>query len=252
MIEFTSALLSKMWPSSRRLQWAALGALVSLIAPLLEWLIFNFIVPLTQPFPLSAYIYTEAVSLVTFSVFGYWLGKYAEAIEILATRDELTGLYNRRSIDAVVSNLVAINLRYGRSFSIFLLDLDHFKRVNDRYGHPTGDNALRAVARCIEQTIRDTDIAGRYGGEEFIVACPNTSSTDANQLAERIRIAVASIPGSMLGFPGPQTVSIGLASIPAKCKYSMQELIALTDQALYKAKDQGRNQVVETTIKNSF
>ena len=116
---------------------------------------------------------------------------------------------------------------------------------NDKHGHLAGDRTLVAVAQCITHTIRATDFAGRYGGEEFIVVCPSTQARDCHELAERIRLAVANIADATLDWPGPQTVSTGVCEIPHRSdKQDVMSLIRQADLALYQAKASGRNQVV--------
>jgi diguanylate cyclase (GGDEF)-like protein len=160
------------------------------------------------------------------------------ALEQLAITDTLTGACNRLKLDAVLGELQARAQRYGGAVSILLFDLDHFKLVNDRHGHPVGDEVLRRFADLVRRTIRDTDVFGRWGGEEFMLVCPETGLTDAVRLAERIRQAFAE-----LELPsGRQTLSAGAAEW--RTGQSVEAWIDLCDQRLYQAKSQGRNRVV--------
>lgn len=160
-------------------------------------------------------------------------------LERLSITDTLTGACNRLHLDAVLGELQARAQRYGRPVSIILFDLDHFKQINDRHGHPIGDEVLRRFADLVRRTIRDTDIFGRWGGEEFMLVCPETGLADTVRLAERIRQAY-----SELELPsGRQTLSAGVAEW--RTGQSVEAWIDLCDQRLYQAKSQGRNRVVD-------
>ncbi len=151
--------------------------------------------------------------------------------------DALTGLANRRGFDARLSEEVARSKRYGHALSLLMIDIDDFKQVNDRFGHGTGDESLRATARAIESSVRSIDIAARYGGEEFAVILPETSADGAVVVAERIRRANESST-----VPVETTVSIGGAEVdPSDADGS--RLIAAADAALYVAKRSGKNRV---------
>jgi diguanylate cyclase (GGDEF)-like protein len=165
-----------------------------------------------------------------------------EKLEKLATFDSLTGLYNRRAILGKLRELINLVNRYKEDFSLSMLDIDHFKRVNDRYGHLTGDEVLEEIATLIRRNIRDTDIVGRYGGEEFIIILPKTNLSSAWVVAERLRsiIEKAEIKDSASNVFAI-TVSQGLAGWErGEDAYS---LISCADEALYKAKEKGRNRV---------
>jgi len=161
----------------------------------------------------------------------------------LATTDSLTGAFNRRHFLAAAATEVERAHRYGNPLSVLMLDVDHFKRINDRYGHAIGDEALRRLTECMRATLRDIDIVGRLGGEEFAVLLPETSRDGAVITAERLRLVisqakVALADGQELSF----TVSIGIA-VPKGAESSVEILLAQADKALYTAKAKGRNQV---------
>lgn len=158
-----------------------------------------------------------------------------EATRQLALHDPLTGLANRRHLDIVAEGNLAMARRYGTTFSIILLDLDHFKNYNDAHGHGAGDQLLVAVARTMKKEVRDTNLVVRYGGEEFLVLLPDTEIASAMLVAERIRAKICESTGV--------TVSMGVAWAK-DAVYSMAELIAAADKALYQAKNSGRNRVV--------
>ena len=136
--------------------------------------------------------------------------------------------------------------RYNSTISLLMCDIDHFKNVNDTYGHQQGDCILREVSRIIRKNVRNTDIACRYGGEEFAIILPETTQSDAKIVAERIRrdVAKCDFPSIMPGQPPIHcSISIGVAGFPLNAD-NKDQLIQKADAALYKAKDGGRNQVV--------
>ena len=162
----------------------------------------------------------------------------------LALQDELTGLHNRRFIQEILAQQIALAQRNARPLAVLILDLDDFKRVNDTHGHLAGDRVLREVAACLRERLRSQDMAGRWGGEEFIVILPDTDAVGAGVLAEQLRQAVA-----QTRFETPQgqalqlTVSIGLHAQEAGASRGRDELLGAADQALYLAKRHGRNRV---------
>ncbi|MFL5318020.1 MAG: diguanylate cyclase [Myxococcaceae bacterium] len=166
-----------------------------------------------------------------------------EQMEKMATTDGLTGLLNHRTFQQRADENTAQAKRYGRKMSIILTDIDHFKSVNDTYGHPTGDLVLKGVAQIVKDKARDTDIVARYGGEEFAIIMPETDARGAQIIAERIREAVmAEIFQTEVG-PLKVTLSLGIATYPDSGQ-DKQTLIDLADQCLYHAKRHGRNQSV--------
>jgi diguanylate cyclase (GGDEF)-like protein len=165
-------------------------------------------------------------------------------ISVMATTDGLTGLYNRRYFFELVEKEFAKFKRHGRGFAVCMLDLDHFKNINDTHGHAIGDEVLRHLSRKLTQTLRDYDIVGRYGGEEFAVAFPDTPPKVAAAIMERFRAAIAdSTVETESGAEVRYTVSVGVASF-AKDGVSVQEVFDKADKRLYQAKSGGRNRVV--------
>jgi two-component system cell cycle response regulator len=158
----------------------------------------------------------------------------------LAFTDQLTGLPNRhRTAEQLVDELKRAH-RYGTPLSIVLCDIDHFKSVNDTYGHNIGDDVLRQVARTLAQAVRNVDTVARWGGEEFLVILPNTSPAGARIVAERVRQQVERAP-AVPGGPERRTLSLGVATF---CEDPTPEaLLERADQALYRAKHRGRNRV---------
>jgi diguanylate cyclase (GGDEF)-like protein len=165
-----------------------------------------------------------------------------EHVERLAARDGLTGLYNRRTFDDYLARTLAVEERRGGRFATVLLDLDHFKKLNDTYGHPAGDAALRNAARVLERQLRKGDQAARYGGEEFAVILPGADEDGALQIAERVRRALEKDPVIFEGARISITASLGVAVWPVDGK-DAAALLASADRALYAAKQAGRNRV---------
>jgi len=165
-----------------------------------------------------------------------------EKLEILANFDSLTGLYNRRAILGKLRELIGLANRYKEDFSLSMLDVDLFRKVNDCYGHLTGDEVLEKIATLISRNIRDADIAGRYGGEEFIIILPKTTLSSSWIVAERLRtmIGKAEMKDSA-GNVFAVTVSQGLTGWERD--EDAASLISRADEALYKAKEKGRNRV---------
>ena len=160
-------------------------------------------------------------------------------IEELSVTDPLTGLYNRSYIDQALKSEQARFVRYQKPFSVALLDIDHFKEVNDTFGHPTGDAVLKTLSALLQKHRRQIDVVGRWGGEEFIVILPGTDEAAAGQFAERIRTAIET---TVFEKVKTLTVSIGIAQSAPEA--TIQTLIKQADEALYRAKEGGRNRVV--------
>lgn len=161
------------------------------------------------------------------------------AAELLAARDQLTGLCNRRNFDQRLEAAIARAARHGDEFSLLMIDLDHFKNVNDYYGHATGDDVLRRFGEVLRERLRQNDVAARWGGEEFVVLADGAHLDNARLLAEQIREAVAQTPFP----PVPRvTVSIGIAEYQEG--ETGDDLLRRADKALYGAKRNGRNRVI--------
>lgn len=171
------------------------------------------------------------------------LEKSQAALQYLSIRDDLTGLYNRRHFHLLLKDEVERWRRYGRPFSLLMLDIDHFKAINDTYGHQAGDEALRTAAALVNRAVRPVDRVCRYGGEEFAIILSETSSSGGLAMAERI----LEVMGTQTIFVDQGqavnlTVSIGAASFPEDAR-SEDDLIISADRALYAAKHAGRNRV---------
>jgi diguanylate cyclase (GGDEF)-like protein len=161
-------------------------------------------------------------------------------LEIIATEDKLTGLKNRRRFDEAFATELSRANRYQKAFSMLLFDIDHFKRINDTFGHAVGDEVLSFVGKMMRDLVRVPDMAFRYGGEEFAILTPETRAQDASVLAERLRKYFEA--NSHKTSAGAQTLSVGIAGVEELSPgASAEELFAAADEALYRAKSSGRN-----------
>jgi two-component system, cell cycle response regulator len=162
----------------------------------------------------------------------------------MAITDKLTGLYNRNFLDAHIQNIVNQSLLNQKAFSIMMLDMDHFKSVNDTYGHDVGDEILRELSKRMINAIRSSDLAARIGGEEFMVLMPETGYADAYGMADRMRLQIAREPFRISHAEGQitKTISIGIAELNL-ANDNAAALIKRADNALYEAKNGGRNRV---------
>lgn len=239
--------MSQILPS-RCLRYAAVGALLSLGAPLgllalraasgpgpsRDWLVAE----LGQQ--AGTYAYVLFSTLAAFCGFGYLVGRQTDRLQELARTDPLTGLLNRRAFEARLSEEFARAVRYKQPLSVLVLDLDGLKGLNDREGHRRGDAALVGAALALRRGSRATDIGARWGGDEFVVLAPSTAGEEALRLAERIRGAASASP-QLAGL----TLSAGVTTLePTRPNVGPEALVADADAALYRAKQLGRNRVV--------
>lgn len=166
------------------------------------------------------------------------LGEKNMALEVLSRTDRLTGISNRRKLEEALQTEILRARRYGKPFSVIMLDVDHFKDINDAFGHHAGDTVLSSIAGKLATRARETDVVGRWGGEEFLIVCPESSLKVATALAERLReeFSEGTFPEA-----GRVTSSFGVASF--RTGDDMDSLILRADVALYQAKDKGRNRV---------
>ncbi|MEA4881266.1 MAG: diguanylate cyclase, partial [Synergistaceae bacterium] len=170
-----------------------------------------------------------------------------EQLRTAALYDDLTGLLNRGAVIERLENELSRSWRTGVPLSIALLDIDHFKEVNDTYGHVTGDRVLREIGQRIKAVIRSYDSLGRYGGEEFLLVFPGLSGSVADGICERIRSAIMEKPFLPCETKEDQTpffisASLGLCEVPAVCE-TIDTVLTKADDALYRAKGSGRNRV---------
>jgi diguanylate cyclase (GGDEF)-like protein len=170
------------------------------------------------------------------------LKKALQEVQRLAITDSLTGLYNRRHFSKMGEDEVRRAIRYRRSLSAIMLDIDHFKRANDTYGHSVGDQILQAVAERCRQELRSVDVVGRYGGDEFVILLPENDLSAAKQVAERLRKSIAQRKLDTARGSATVTASLGVSAMNGK-QTTLEDLLSRADQALYAAKQNGRNQV---------
>ena len=240
-------------PGEIRRRWAILVALLILFVPgyiiygSVERDSFRELVDLVVP----VIFFLSAVFVLLVTTISLQTSVDIRRITILEREnitDPLTGIYNRRYLDRRLGDEVRRTRRYGFPLSVLLLDIDHFKLLNDEYGHRFGDVVLSAVGETIAQSARASDVVARYGGEEILVIAIHTSVPDAVQLAERLRNKVETIDVGSLNDDHPGdfrtvTVSIGVAGMSEETS-TEESLIENADKALYQAKQEGRNRVV--------
>ncbi len=166
-----------------------------------------------------------------------------EEVELRGELDGLTRLFNRRRMDADLQAEVTRSLRYGHALTLVMTDVDHFKQVNDTFGHQAGDQVLKGLADALRTHSRETDSIYRYGGEEFAVLLRDTDLSSAVEVADRIRLAVTEHLAQLKVIPDPLTISLGVASVSGRIR-TVEALIHAADGALYTAKSSGRNRTV--------
>jgi diguanylate cyclase (GGDEF)-like protein len=169
--------------------------------------------------------------------------------ELRAGTDALTGLPNQRASHETLQRMMAQSARTGQPLSLLLLDLDHFKKVNDVFGHAAGDNVLAAVGVTLRSSVRDADFCGRFGGEEFIALLPNTDLAGAGLVAEKIRAGVETI--QVPAVHRDISISIGVATAPDH-GVEVEVVSRRADRALYAAKEAGRNRVELAAVSDSL
>ena len=169
------------------------------------------------------------------------LWKENRRMAFLSNYDELTGIFNRRGLFNAITHLAHLAQRNENTVSVLMIDIDHFKAVNDNFGHQFGDDMLRRVADCIRECIRASDVLGRYGGEEFLVFLPRVAAVSLGEVGEKIRQAIEDMPDDNAGI----TVSIGVAHghVGREVEADIKNLIHLADEKLLVAKSSGRNRI---------
>lgn len=208
------------------------------------------VIPVRYPLPDAVTTGLRWLNItVVFVMFGYtgryYVQRVAEAearLRELATTDAMSGLWNRRHFQALAEGELQRARRQGSALAVVLADIDHFKLVNDRYGHDAGDRVIRHVSQSMREQLRAGDLIGRWGGEEFILLLPGCDPAGAARLCERMRQHVAQSPCDVGGQHIPVTVSFGVIPLPADEPF--EEAVRRADSALYRAKNAGRDQVV--------
>lgn len=172
------------------------------------------------------------------------VSRFSKRLQLEANYDHLTGLLNRRSFAIVVEKAAALSVRHQHNLSTVTFDIDHFKAVNDTYGHDVGDKAIQHISDLIKNNMRASDVVARFGGEEFVVLLPQTQQEDAVKLAEKIRLKIAQSPLSVADGILEITVSAGVSQFKDEDK-TFENVLKRADTALYEAKNTGRNKVCE-------
>ncbi len=189
------------------------------------------------------YFYIVAAAMYNFGFVALLTLRYLRRLRTLTLHDPLTGLLNRRALDTELQREWLRLQRSGEGFAIAALDLDHFKRVNDRFGHLVGDEVLAQTAVRLQQAVRGSDVLARTGGEEFVVLMPGLDDTSAQAAGERLRAAISGAPLSVSAGLLPITVSVGVATVP-DAAIEPRDALLRADRALYRAKEAGRDRVV--------
>lgn len=231
----------------RRARWLLGACYAGAAATLMlaAWITPGVLGPASITSGSHGFFYVGTYALIVAGSFAFLLmhkERSDEETSRLATTDSLTGVFNRRTFIELADQELARSRRAGTPLSLMMLDLDHFKRVNDSFGHLTGDEVLVAFTRLIKDCVRRGDLVVRYGGEEFCVLLPGTTLAAATALAERIRAACSAQSLTAQAFK--VTVSIGLTAYAGDSSTSLGDLLARADEALYLAKDQGRDRVI--------
>jgi diguanylate cyclase (GGDEF)-like protein len=257
---FTSDLYSSVEMNESQLYPIALLPLYRIRMRYLLWMMCSLTVVLTvagyliaPPADVWDGVTNRAFSLLVIAVTVLGMGKladYEHKLFIDSVTDPLTGLLNRRYFNELSEKEAARSRRHDLVFAVLMLDIDHFKRINDTFGHPVGDVAIKALAQVCNKALRPHDILARYGGEEFILTLPHTDEEGARVVAERIRQTVEEIELATPTGPVRFTVSIGISIY--KKDLPFEQLVGRADEALYKAKEAGRNRVVSLPFGNGM
>ena len=228
---------------------ACVLALVSLIVPVTVWFALHDVIEL-RVMAVGGAVYLIAASRATWNYGSFWrrsfqlsweLRQAHDRVELLARSDELTGINNRRAFLERGGEALAHARRYHRPLALVVLDIDHFKAINDTYGHAAGDRVLQIVGREIRRVVRAPDIAGRLGGEEFGIVLPETDRREAVVFAERLRADLAALQVPYEGATIRFTCSVGIATRGAAD--GLDTMLKEADAAMYRAKREGRNRV---------
>lgn len=248
----TSRIIRELPSGPVNLQWKILrGLIVFFIAGYLSYLFIFTAEHTTSHFLVSGIFFFGAcfVLLVCLLALGTVRDvKRIATLEAETVTDPLMEIYNRRYLERRLEDEFTRARRYGNPFSLFLLDIDRFKEINDTYGHPTGDLVLKGMGALLKENIRTVDVPARYGGEEAVVLLPHTGLEGAEILAERFRKTVEAhlFPADASFRPGATlrcTISIGIAGLTKECSDAAQ-LLKQADTALYRAKQEGRNRTI--------
>ena len=226
-----------------RIAFTIVGAVLALGAPIGWYVMSNLVTP--RPVDALLYTYLMVSTLIVFASFGGVLGHFFERIRALAVSDPLTGLLNQTSFRQMADVLIEIAIRHKERLAVVMIDIDHFKRVNDQYSHLLGSQAIKEIGTIIKSQVRASDLVARYGGDEFIALLPRTTGAEAKVVAERIRSVVEHSTFRHGSDSVQVTLSFGVGcrALPSVGASRLDDIIALADRALYVAKERGRNRV---------
>lgn len=219
-----------------------IGAVLSLALPM-GWMSLSYLLGAAPDDKRVLFYLTLAGGTICVGA-GIAIGILRERVRLLAERDDLTGLFNQSAFLRTASFLLLLAVRHHEPMAVMMLDIDHFKDVNDKHNHLVGSYVLKQIARIIGETTRKSDLTARFGGDEYVFCLPRTELKGAGDVAERIRNAIAAKPFETRGHTVRVTASIGVAAVMATPGLELNHLIELADKALYTAKAQGRNKVV--------
>lgn len=205
----------------------------------------QFLVGFSQENALSPEIVEIIKEVSRMISIGIYQTRLYEKIEEMATVDELTGIFNRRQLIDLGERCLAQAMRYHQSLSVIVFDIDHFKHVNDTYGHPFGDQVLKAVVKRCQGIVRGMDVFGRYGGDEFVIILPETGMEQANQVANRLKTGVYDTQFQLNDILITLSISVGISELKQPTD-TLTDMINQADEAMYVAKKSGRNQIVLT------
>lgn len=237
-----------LFAGTRSVRWAGVSVFCLWLFYVALSFTMRFVDPI-QPIPAGAlagvHLFNLTVVFIMFSYLSvYYMMTVKQAHQVLrrmATTDPLTRLFNRRHMIERVARDISVHRQDGPLLAFLLMDVDHFKQLNDRFGHEFGDRVLCDISRIIKHALRERDYVGRWGGEEFLAVLPDSDSGQAEMIAERVRAAVAEFDWSQFGLDAAVTLSIGVSHfVPGE---SFSECVARADAALYVSKDSGRNRV---------
>ena len=228
-------------PTPRAAVLAAAGAAAGLLAPGGYWVMR--VVFGEGLSPAATYVFLALGGCIVLGVIGYAVGMLLAMNQQLAERDDLTDLLNQRSFLRTCEAILNLAIRHGEAYSVVMMDIDHFKSVNDNHNHLVGSHILKEIAKIIERSTRRSDLTARFGGDEYVFFLPRTTPSGACEVAERIRSSVERTAFRYREHEVRVTVSIGVAGGNAHPGLSITSAVEMADAALYEAKDLGRNRV---------
>lgn len=208
---------------------------------------------LTASTPMQGIVFTYASLMPVITTSGFLLmcgERLNKDLTRLAMLDPLTGVFNRRTMTEMADKAIAASKRHGRALSLLILDIDHFKRINDQFGHEAGDLALCRLVELVQEVMHESDVLARIGGEEFVLILPDSDERAAVDFAERIRRRLNDANFSISGWAVPLRVSIGVGTLGPEIS-NLETLLRETDHAMYEAKRSGRDRVVAASTMHS-